>query len=124
MLRKIDHLVLTTAHLADCLAFYNALGFRSVDAGDHWELFSGDFKLNVHLKGHELEPKARNVQTGSADLCFELDIPLAACRDALIACGIQPETDIVTRHGARGSMHSFYLRDPDENLIELCCYVP
>lgn len=122
MIRKIDHLVITTAKLLDCIAFYEALGFRAQDAGGRWELFSGDFKINVHRKGQELEPKAENVQIGSADLCFEIDGSLADCRETLIKRGLEIELGIVARHGVRGEMKSLYLRDPDGNLIELCCY--
>lgn len=122
MIRKVDHMVITTANPAACIAFYTALGFRAQDSGNRWELFSGDFKINVHSKGHELEPKAKQVQTGSADFCFETDCSLAKCKDALTKKGITIEIGIVTRHGARGEMHSIYLRDPDGNLIELCSY--
>ena len=119
---KVDHVVITTDHLRECVAFYEALGFEARDAGGRWELFSGDFKINVHIHGHELEPKARHVQPGSADLCFEIAGSLDAREDALRAQGITPELGIVTRHGVRGKMQSLYLRDPDENLVELCSY--
>ncbi|MEG0597328.1 MAG: VOC family protein [Oscillospiraceae bacterium] len=122
MISKVDHMVITTARLPECIAFYEALGFRAVDAGGRWELFSGDFKINVHLKGHELEPKAQTVQTGSADFCFEIDGDLTRCRDSLIKNGLEIELGIVSRHGARGEMRSLYLRDPDGNLVELCSY--
>lgn len=122
MIRKIDHMVITTDNLSACISFYKALGFRAQDSGERWELFSGDFKINVHRKGHELEPKAKHVQTGSADFCFETDCSLAEYRDALIQKGLDIELGIVTRHGVRGEMHSVYLRDPDGNLIELCSY--
>lgn len=121
-LAKIDHLVITTADLAACTAFYRALGFEARDTGDRWEFFSGDFKINVHILGQELEPKARNVQPGSADLCFELRGNIEACRRELCTKGIAVERGIVERHGARGAMRSMYLRDPDGNLIEICSY--
>ncbi|MEF9946431.1 MAG: VOC family protein [Lachnospiraceae bacterium] len=122
MIRKVDHMVITTSNLPACIAFYEALGFQAQDAGGRWELFSGDFKINVHLKGHELEPKAFHVQTGSADFCFEIDDTLALCREKLMECGISIELGVVTRHGVKGEMRSIYLRDPDGNLIELCSY--
>ncbi|MEG0779460.1 MAG: VOC family protein [Oscillospiraceae bacterium] len=120
MIRKIDHMVITTAQLPACIAFYEALGFRAQEASGRWELFAGDFKINVHRKGQELMPKAENVQTGSADLCFEIDDPLAL--RALLKSGLEIELGPVTRHGVRGEMQSLYLRDPDGNLIELCSY--
>ncbi|MEG0751572.1 MAG: VOC family protein [Oscillospiraceae bacterium] len=119
---KVDHVVITTADIEACTSFYRALGFRAENAGGRWELFSGDFKINVHVKDHELEPKAAHVQTGSADLCFEIDGSLELCRRTLIENGIEVELGIVTRHGVRGEMRSIYLRDPDGNLIELCSY--
>ncbi|MEG1678165.1 MAG: VOC family protein [Clostridia bacterium] len=122
MIRKVDHMVITTANLPACIAFYEALGFLAQDAGGRWELFAGDFKINVHVKGRELEPKALHVQTGSADFCFEIDGSLALCRDTLLERGITLALDTVPRHGVKGEMRSLYLRDPDGNLVELCSY--
>lgn len=122
MIHKIDHIVITTADLPACISFYEALGFHARDAGGCWELFSGDFKINVHRKGRELAPRATHVQTGSADFCFEIDDDLVHCRETLATRGMHDLLGIVTRYGARGEMRSFYLRDPDGNLIELCSY--
>ncbi|MEG1826098.1 MAG: VOC family protein [Gordonibacter sp.] len=122
MIRKIDHLVITSADIDACVAFYEHLGFQARNAGGRWELFAGDFKLNVHILGHELEPRAAQVQPGSADLCFEIDEPLEACRDRLVRAGVRIELGIVNRHGVRGAMRSLYLRDPEGNLVELCSY--
>lgn len=122
MIRKVDHLVITTAHASACIAFYEALGFEAHNAGSRWELYAGDFKINVHLLGHELEPKAGVVQPGSADLCFELGVSLNECLDRLDAAGIEVELGVVERHGVRGAMRSLYMRDPDRNLVELCSY--
>lgn len=122
MIRSIDHLVITTADMDACIVFYKKLGFSAYDTGGRWELFAGNFKINVHFWGHELEPKARNVQPGSVDICFELDVPLDACIKYLAAQDVPVELGVVARHGVRGVMRSLYLRDPDENLVELCSY--
>lgn len=122
MIRSIDHLVITATNIEQTIAFYTTLGFEAREATDRWELFAGDFKINVHCFGHELEPKAACVQPGSADLCFELDGSIVGCKEALLAAGIEVELGIVERHGVRGVMRSLYLRDPDGNLIELCSY--
>ena len=122
MIKKIDHVVITTKDINACTSFYRALGFNAVDAGGRWELFCGDFKLNVHLSGHELEPKAQNVQVGSADLCFEVSESIEECKKKLAENGVSAELNIVKRNGVRGRMLSIYLRDPDGNLIELCSY--
>ncbi|MEG0167188.1 MAG: VOC family protein [Ruthenibacterium sp.] len=122
MISKIDHLVLTTANADACIAFYEKLGFRAQQTDGRLALFAGDFKINIHVKGHELEPKARHVQPGSADLCFEVSQDLAMCRAILREKGLALELDDVPRVGVHGKMRSLYLRDPDENLIELCHY--
>lgn len=122
MISKIDHIVITTANLDTCLAFYSALGFKTLIASGRWELYSGDFKINVHLKDHELEPKAGHVQIGSGDFCLEIDCTIQKYWDMLNQNGIKIELGIVKRHGVRGEMQSIYVRDPDENLIELCSY--
>lgn len=122
MIKRLDHLVLTTARLADCLAFYKSLGFTAHEGGGRYELYAGDFKINVHLLGQELAPHAESVQCGSADLCFEVDGTLETAYAAVCARGLQPLTDVVHRTGSQGAMRSFYLRDPDGNLVELCAY--
>lgn len=122
MIKKIDHIVITTADIDACTAFYRALGFDCREANGRWELFSGDFKINVHRKGFELEPKAQNVTAGSADLCFEICIPIEQCKDKLLEQGLEIELGVVLRYGVSGEMKSVYLRDPDGNLVELCSY--
>ncbi|MEG1567415.1 MAG: VOC family protein [Anaerovoracaceae bacterium] len=122
MIKKVDHFVITTGHLTECIKFYQALGFRSEEGDGRYELFSGNFKINVHIKGHELEPKAKNVKTGSADFCFEIEGNIDKCKEELMQKAIEIELGIVTRQGVRGRMKSLYLRDPDGNLVELCSY--
>lgn len=122
MIKKIDHLVITTAQPHTCLAFYEKLGFTSKDAGGRYELYAGDFKINVHIRGRELSPHAANVQTGCSDLCFEICETLDLFVDRLEEQGLEIELGIVARTGVRGSMHSVYLRDPDGNLVEFCSY--
>lgn len=122
MIKKLDHFVITTANMQNCIKFYKMLGFHSVDAGGHWELFASDFKINVHYLDHELEPKAKHVQIGSVDLCLELECSLSQCEKVLMEHKVTIEQNRILRHGVNGVMHSLYVRDPDGNLIELCSY--
>lgn len=121
-IRKLDHLVITTPDPAACLAFYELLGFESRAAGARYELHAGDFKINVHMRGRELEPHAARIQPGSADLCFEIGGDLDEWMAEVSARGIEVALGIVDRTGVRGSMRSFYVRDPDGNLLEFCSY--
>ncbi len=66
----IDHLVLTTAHEADCIRFYTqALGMRlETFAGGtppvaRKAFVFGAQKINLHVKGREFEPRVSAVGT-------------------------------------------------------------
>ncbi|MEG0771528.1 MAG: VOC family protein [Clostridia bacterium] len=122
MIRKVDHMVITTENITSLIAFYEAIGFSAKSANGRYELYSGDFKINVHIKGKELTPNAKNIQPGSGDFCFEVDDDLTVLKEKLTKIGVLTELGVTNRHGARGEMASLYLRDPDGNLIELCSY--
>lgn len=122
MIKKIDHLVITAKDVFHTLEFYKKLGFEVKNSGGRYELFAGDFKINVHVLGKELSPHAQTVQPGSADLCFELSGNLEVYQKELESKGLQIELGIVSRTGVKGGMRSIYLRDPDGNLVEFCSY--
>jgi len=122
MIRKIDHLVLTTANLARCRAFYEAFGFSFVEKDSRYELRGPDFKINVHLAGQELTPHAARPFPGSVDICFETAVPLSEIRKIADARGFEYVLREARKAGFRGPMDSVYLRDPDGNLVEFCSY--
>lgn len=122
MIKKIDHVVITTRNLDACFSFYRKLGWTCQSTDGRHAILAGDFKINVHILGQELLPHAGHVQPGSADMCFELDGDLHAYKEKLIENGLAIELGIVSRNGVLGAMDSIYLRDPDENLIEICSY--
>lgn len=120
-LMQLDHLVLTVADLDKTCAFYTQfLGCEVITFGEGRKaLRFGNQKINLHLAGHEFEPKALQPTPGSADLCFLVDQPVAEAKVALEAGGLTIEEGPVARTGATGPLLSIYLRDPDNNLIEL-----
>lgn len=120
-LHKIDHIVLTTSNIEACLAFYEMLGFRVKKDGQRYALLQKDFKINVHLQGHELQPHAHLAKPGTLDICFALEGDLIDCQEELRKLGIAV-SEIGVKCGSNGKMKSFYFRDPDHNLIELCSY--
>ncbi|PTW51927.1 MULTISPECIES: VOC family protein [Rhodovulum] len=121
MISALDHLVLTTADEEACLAFYvEGLGLRLETFGaGRKALCFGRQKINIHVKGHEFEPKAHLPVPGALDLCFLADRPLDDVIAALAARGLRPVEGPVARTGATGPIRSIYLRDPDLNLIEI-----
>ena len=120
-IRKVDHLVLTTANSKDILAFYQTIGFKIHDKGYRYEACLDDFKINIHEAGRELQPNAFHAQPGTLDVCFEIEGDIASWRKQLVQKGYQP-TEILMKDGAKGNMYSFYVCDPDLNLIEFCSY--
>jgi catechol 2,3-dioxygenase-like lactoylglutathione lyase family enzyme len=122
---RLDHLVLTVSDLDATVAFYtDVLGMEAQTFGDgRRALHFGQSKINLHVAGHEFEPKAAHPAPGSADLCFIVDDPLEAVTAHLAARGVAVIDGPVERTGARGTLRSVYLRDPDNNLIELSNYL-
>jgi catechol 2,3-dioxygenase-like lactoylglutathione lyase family enzyme len=122
---RIDHMVLTVDDLERTLAFYvDVLGMTEVSFGSGRKALTfGSSKLNLHERGREFEPKAAKPTPGSADLCLIVDEPLEAAMADLAARGVAIEEGPVSRTGARGPITSVYIRDPDQNLIELSNYL-
>ncbi len=121
MIDHLDHLVLTTTDEAACLRFYvDGLGMTLERFGaDRKALRFGNQKINVHVKGHEFEPKAHLPVPGALDLCFIASVPLDEVVIRLAARGLTVIEGPVARTGAVSKLRSVYLRDPDLNLIEI-----
>ncbi|MET0747717.1 MAG: VOC family protein [Rhizobium sp.] len=121
----LDHLVLTVASIDATCAFYSKVLGMEVETFEEGRkaLSFGSQKINLHQRGHEFEPKARCPTPGSADLCFIAETPIEDVVAHLGVCGIAIEEGPVTRTGAVGPMISVYIRDPDDNLIEVSNYL-
>ncbi len=121
MIDHLDHLVLTTVNLEACKDFYiRVLGMRFEAFGEgRRALHFGNQKINIHVRGHEFEPKAHLPVSGALDLCFITSISLDKVIAHLEAESWPIIEGPVLRTGATGTIRSVYLRDPDLNLIEL-----
>lgn len=126
MIASIDHVVLTTRDEAKCIEFYTqVLGMRLERyASNRIALRFGEQKLNVHQPGMDAGLKAKTPLPGSLDLCFIAAIPLAEVLARLHECGIEVIAGPGRRAGAHGPIDSVYVRDPDDNLVEIAEYVP
>jgi catechol 2,3-dioxygenase-like lactoylglutathione lyase family enzyme len=56
---------------------------------------------------------------GSDDLCFLTSAGPEAVIAHLRACGVAIEEGPLPKTGATGALRSFYVRDPDGNLVEI-----
>ena len=121
---RLDHLVLTVADIDRTCAFYcEKLGFEITTFGtDRKALTFGAQKFNLHQLGKEFEPKAACPTTGSADLCLITTTPISDVVSQLELASVLIEEGPVARTGATGPIMSIYIRDPDQNLIEISTY--
>lgn len=121
---RIDHFVLTVADPEATRRFYcEGLGMEMVTfAAGRQALTFGRQKINLHIRGRELEPKAQTPMPGSGDFCLVSDQPLEDWMDHLARCGIDLVLPPSDRTGATGPIRSIYLRDPDGNLVEISNY--
>lgn len=124
-INRLDHLVLTVKDIEATCRFYTEVMGMSVMTfgGNRKALRFGQQKINLHQKGHEINPKAACPTMGSADLCFIADTPVEQVVLELNEKNVEIlEGGIVERTGATGGIRSVYFRDPDGNLIEVSNY--
>jgi catechol 2,3-dioxygenase-like lactoylglutathione lyase family enzyme/ketosteroid isomerase-like protein len=124
-LTRFDHVVLTVASIEATGRFYrDALGMEVVTFGaGRTALAFGGQKINLHEVGREAALRAARPTPGSGDLCFITERPLAEWQTHLRARGVPVVEGPVRRTGARGPIDSLYLRDPDDNLLEIAVEV-
>ena len=121
----LDHLVLTVADIETTCQFYqSALNFEVITFAENRKaLRFGTQKINLHEAGKEFEPKALHPTAGSADLCFIAETPIDEVMAHLHVQNISIVEGPIQRTGATGKILSVYLRDPDQNLIEISNYL-
>ncbi len=121
-LQQLDHLVLTVADIDITCQFYQAvLGCKVIYFGDNRRALStgNHQKINLHTAVSPLQPAACCPQPGSADLCFLTQTPLSQVLEHLQSCLVPIIEGPVQRTGTLGTILSVYIRDPDDNLIEI-----
>ncbi|MBT6395594.1 MAG: VOC family protein [Nitrospinaceae bacterium] len=120
----IDHFVLTVRSIPDTCAFYErVLGMKAAKfGGRRWALLFGHQKINLHQVGKEFEPNAKSPVAGAGDFCLISGEPLSEVVRQLNEAGIPIEMGPVSKSGAKGPIMSVYIRDPDENLVEISEY--
>jgi catechol 2,3-dioxygenase-like lactoylglutathione lyase family enzyme len=113
LIDRIDHIVLTVTDIEATTQWYEkVLGFepeffQGPEGQPRYALRFGQLKINLQDKNTETPTKAKVPTIGSGDFCL------------IAAIDVGP----VARRGALGPIRSVYLRDPDQNLVEVAEYI-
>ncbi len=122
---SLDHVALTVRNIPNTLDFYTRIldtdtELVQPESGPaRFALRCGAQKIDLQETGREEHPSAAVSTTGAADLCFLSRTPLADWVDHLQTQGIKILAGPEPRIGARGLLQSIFIRDPDQNLIEI-----
>jgi catechol 2,3-dioxygenase-like lactoylglutathione lyase family enzyme len=126
MLTAIDHIVLTTSDMDKTISFYcNILAmtleeFTPFGGGKtRKSLKFGDQKINLHYEEAPYKPHANNPVSGAVDICFLSSTPIEKWQEIFTKNKVEIEDGPVQKTGATGPIMSIYVRDPDQNLIEI-----
>ena len=122
----IDHVVITVTDINKSIHFYsNILGMElqeflsTTDNVKRKSLKFGIQKINLHEAVNPFKPHANNPMPGSLDICFISNKALDEWILTFTKYNIDIEDGPVLKTGANGPIKSIYVRDPDQNLIEI-----
>jgi catechol 2,3-dioxygenase-like lactoylglutathione lyase family enzyme len=124
----LDHVAITVADVEVTLDWYEGVLGAERLLYDLWRegripiamLQVGSSRLSVHPAAAPAAPHAARPTAGSADLCFRHDATVEAILAHLAAAGVAVVEGPVPRPASNGEMGtSVYVRDPDDNLVEL-----
>ena len=121
----LDHLVLTVKNIKTTTDFYHKFfGIETINfQNGRTALKLGHQKINLHELGHEIDPKAEFSTPGSGDICLISDKPIDDLLKTFQKNNLHIVLGPVLRTGAEGKIKSIYVRDPDQNLIEISNYI-
>ena len=124
-IKAVDHIILTVKDIEKSVKFYeNVLGMKkNIFANGRVSLKFGSQKINLHQAGQEFEPKAAFPMPGSIDICLITDMKIEQVSNHFKKLDIQIIEGPIKRTGANGPIISLYIRDPDNNLIEVSNYL-
>jgi len=117
----LDHLVLIVSDVDATADFYSrVLGMEVETFGrGRTALRFGRQKINLEAATGLLSDRPT---PRASHLCFVTNTPLAEWLTHLTSCGVALIEGPVKRSGAEGPIDSIYLRDPDDNSIEIATY--
>ena len=119
-IERIDHLNITVADIGRSIEFYErVLGMRTESMGEaRAALLFGQQKIHLDLAGATAMSGEKRMP---AHICFVTQTPLGEVKAHLESCGVPVRME-GPRAGAIGTIQSVYIRDPDQNLVEISNY--
>jgi len=129
-IRSLDHVAIPIQNVEAMLSFYRALGFGVKDNGRRYSVHFGDQKINFHgpevWQGGRFTLRGPTAVPGCGDFCFVWEGTAQSLQALLARAGAKIIEGPVERMGGRSGGEakgtSFYLRDPDSNLLEFIIY--
>lgn len=124
---NLDHFVLTVKDLSASIDFYHeVLGLPVIKEqtnSDFASLKCGNSLLRLRKEENNVNAiVAKNLTAGAYDFCLETTSSVQEIIANYQKHKIAIELGPVTKHGAKGAMTSVYVRDPDQNLVEVSTY--
>lgn len=126
-----DHAAIPIEHVEAMLSFYGRLGFGVTNrGGPAYSVHFGDQKINFHgperWGSRSFTLRGPTAVPGCGDFCFVWE----GSEDSLLETLSKAEARVITgpvqrtggRDGGRTRGTSFYIRDPDLNLLEFILY--
>jgi len=121
---RLDHLALVVRDMDTTCAFYRRVLGIEVETFGRGRTALRVGRQKINLEQHARGLPSNQPTTGASHLCFVTSAPLAEWIAHLAACGVPLIEGPVKRSGAEGPIDSIYLRDPDDNSIEIATYAP
>ncbi|MBP2057161.1 catechol-2,3-dioxygenase [Lactobacillus colini] len=123
---NLDHMVLTVKNLSVSKKFYHeVIGLPIVDEqkNNFVSLRCGNSLIRLRQLSNAVGAiVADKLQIGVFDFCLETSASVNEILDNFKRFNISIAQGPVTKNGAKGSMTSIYVRDPDGNLVEISTY--
>ncbi|KRN58998.1 dioxygenase [Limosilactobacillus secaliphilus] len=126
-MRRIDHIVLTVSDLERSRRFYHEVfDMPVIDQQTNDEVVTlrcGHQLIRLQTVGRDQKAlQADKPTVGAADLCLVSGDDVNETLHHFKSYYVDVIAGPVTKYGSEGQMTSIYLRDPDQNLIEVAFY--
>jgi lactoylglutathione lyase len=125
--RGFDHVAVPMQNTDAMVAFYRALGLQMNDTPTAVSVYIGDQMINFHRPSRWQNPadtlRAPAARPPCGDFCFVWEGSEESLKATLSRAGAKVELGPVERSGGRRKTGtSYYVRDPDGNLLEFMLY--